>query len=137
MTNQEVITKKQLTQKQIDALARGRAKRLENIKNGIKTERKKKINTKSDDYLAGLIRGIEMDRRIVKLENKAYGDAYDLLIENGLGVEDLPYKKKNVKQYSPKKISENQKQALARGRERMRSNREARKRQPNYADNED
>ena len=127
MTNQEVITKKQLTQKQIDALARGRAKRLENIKNGIKTERKKKINTKSDDYLAGLIRGIEMDRRIVKLENKAYGKAYDLLIENGLGVEDLPYKKKSVKQYSPKKISESQKQALARGRERASANRQARK----------
>ena len=127
MTNQEVITKKQLTQKQIDALARGRAKRMENIKNGVKTERKKKINTKSDDYLAGLIRGIEMDRRIVKLENKAYGKAYDLLIENGLGIEDLPYKKKNVKQYSPKKISESQKQALARGRERASANRQARK----------
>ena len=127
MTNQEVITKKQLTQKQIDALARGRAKRLENIKNGIKTERKKKINTKSDDYLAGLIRGIEMDRRIVKLENKAYGKAYDSLIENGLDIEDLPYKKKNVKQYSPKKISESQKQALARGRERASANRQARK----------
>ena len=127
MSDQEVITKKQLTQKQIDALARGRAKRLENIKNGIKTERKKKINTKSDDYLAGLIRGIEMDRRIVKLENKAYGKAYDLLIENGLGVEDLPYKKKNVKQYSPKKISEKQKDALARGRERASANRQARK----------
>ena len=127
MTNQEVITKKQLTQKQLEALARGRAKRLENIKNGIKTERKKKINTKSDDYLAGLIRGIEMDRRIVKLENKAYGKAYDSLIENGLGIEDLPYKKKNVKQYSPKKISESQKQALARGRERASANRQARK----------
>ena len=127
MTNQEVITKKQLTQKQLEALARGRAKRLENIKNGIKTERKKKINTKSDDYLAGLIRGIEMDRRIVKLENKAYGKAYDLLVEKGLGIEDLPYKKKNVKQYSPKKISEKQKQALARGRERASANRQARK----------
>ena len=127
MTNQEVITKKQLTQQHIDDLARGRAKRLENIKNGIKTERKKKINTKSDDYLAGLIRGIEMDRRIVKLENKAYGKAYDLLTENGLGIEDLPYKKKNVKQYSPKKISESQKQALARGRERASANRQARK----------
>ena len=80
---------------------------------------------------------VEMDRRVVKLENKAYGDAYDLLDKSGLGVEDLPYKKKNVKQYRPKKISEKQKQALARGRERMRSNREARKRQPNYADNED
>ena len=127
MTNQEVITKKQLTQKQLEALARGRAKRLENIKNGIKTERKKRINTKSDDYLAGLIRGIEMDRRVVKLENKAYGDAYNLLIENGLGVEDLPYKKKSIKQYSPKKISESQKQALARGRERASANRQARK----------
>ena len=63
MSNQEVITKKQLTQKQLDALARGRAKRMENIKNGVKTERKKWINTKSDDYLAGLIRGIEMDRK--------------------------------------------------------------------------
>ena len=70
---QEVITKRPLTQKQLDALARGRAKRMENIKNGVKTERRKKINTKSDDYLAGLIRGIEMDRRVVKLENKAYG----------------------------------------------------------------
>ena len=131
MSDQEVITKKTtkktLSQKQKDALARGRAKRLENIKNGIKTERKKKINTKSDDYLAGLIRGIEMDRRIVKLENKAYGKAYDLLTENGLGIEDLPYKKKNVKQYSPKKISEKQKDALARGRERASANRQARK----------
>ena len=127
MSDQEVITKKTLSQKQKDALARGRAKRLENIKNGIKTERKKKINTKSDDYLAGLIRGIEMDRRIVKLENKAYGKAYDLLTENGLGIENLPYKKKNVKQYSPKKISEKQKDALARGRERASANRQARK----------
>ena len=96
MSEQEVITKRKLSQKQLEALERGRAKRLENIKNGVKTTRKKKINTKSDDYLAGLIRGIEMDRRIVKLENKAYGKAYDLLIENGLGVEDLPYKKKSV-----------------------------------------
>ena len=110
---------------------------MENIKNGVKTERRKKINTKSDDYLAGLIRGIEMDRRVVKLENKAYGNAYDLLAEKGIGFEDLPYKKKSIKQYRPKKISEKQKQALARGRERMRSNREARKRQPNYANNED
>ena len=86
MSNQEVITKRPLTQKQLDALARGRAKRMENIKNGVKTERRKKINTKSDDYLAGLIRGIEMDRRVVKLENKAYGNAYDLLAESGLGV---------------------------------------------------
>ena len=68
-----------------------------------------------------------MDRRIVKLENKAYGKAYDLLTENGLGIEDLPYKKKNVKQYSPKKISEKQKDALARGRERASANRQARK----------
>ena len=127
MSEQEEIKKRPLSQKQMDALARGRAKRLENIKNGVKTTRKKKINTKSDDYLAGLIRGIEMDRRIVKLENKAYGKAYDLLIENGLGVEDLPYKKKNVKQYSPKKISEKQKDALARGRERASANRQARK----------
>ena len=125
MSNRE--TKKKLTQKQLDALAKGRAKRMDNIKKGIKTERRKKINTKSDDYLAGLIRGIEMDRRIVKLENKAYGKAYDLLTENGLGIEDLPYKKKNVKQYSPKKISESQKQALAKGRERASANRQARK----------
>ena len=68
-----------------------------------------------------------MDRRVVKLENKAYGNAYDLLAESGLGVEDLPYKKKNVKQYTPKKLSENQKQALARGRERASANRQARK----------
>ena len=127
MSDQEVITKKTLSQKQKDALARGRAKRLENIKNGIKTERTKKINTKSDDYLAGFIRGIEMDRRIVKLENKAYGKAYDLLTENGLGIENLPFKKKNIKQYSPKKISEKQKDALARGRERASANRQARK----------
>ena len=98
MSNQEVFTKRPLTQKQIDALARGRAKRMENIKNGIKTERKKRINTKSDDYIAGFIRGIEMNRRVVKLENKAYGNAYDLLAEKGLSAEDLPYKKKNVKQ---------------------------------------
>ena len=123
MSNQEVITKRPLTQKQLDALALGRAKRMENIKNGVNTERTKRINTKR----AGLIRGIEMDRRVVKLENKAYGDAYDLLAENGLGVEDLPYKKKNIKQYSPKKISEKQKQALARGRERASANRQARK----------
>ena len=137
MSNQEVITKRPLTQKQLDALARGRAKRMENIKNGVKTERRKKINTKSDDYLAGLIRGIEMDRRVVKLENKAYGNAYDLLAEKGIDVEDLPYKKKSIKQYRPKKISEKQKQALAKGRERMRSNREAGKRQAYYADDED
>ena len=127
MSNQEVFTKRPLTQKQIDALARGRAKRMENIKNGIKTERKKRINTKSDDYIAGFIRGIEMNRRVVKLENKAYGDAYDLLAEKGLSAEDLPYKKKNVKQYSPKKISENQKQALAKGRARAKANRDVRK----------
>ena len=42
MSDQEVITKKTtkktLSQKQKDALARGRAKRMENIKNGIKTD---------------------------------------------------------------------------------------------------
>ena len=130
MSNQEVITKKQLTQKQLDALALGRAKRMENIKNGVKTERKKRINTKRD----GLIRGIEMDRRVVKLENKAYGDAYDLLAENGLGVEDLPYEKKSVKQYVPKKLSEKQKQALAKGRDGMRVNRSARKERETYYD---
>ena len=134
MSNQEVITKRPLTQKQLDALARGRAKRMENIKNGVKTERRKKINTKSDDYLAGLIRGIEMDRRVVKLENKAYGDAYDLLYENGLDVEDLPFKKKNIKQYKPKKISNKQKQALAKGRAQLETNRDAKRERESYYD---
>ena len=133
MSNQN-SSKKKLSQKQLDALAQGRAKRMENIKNGIKTERKKKINTKSDDYLAGLIRGIEMDRRVVKLENKAYGDAYDLLYENGLDVEDLPFKKKNIKQYKPKKISNKQKQALAKGRAQLETNRDAKRERESYYD---
>ena len=129
--------KKQLTKKQLDALARGRAKRMENIKNGVKTERKKKINTKSDDYLAGLIRGIELDRRVVRLEYPHRNDAYDELDARGYDVENLPYQKYNVKEYEPKKLSQKQLDALARGREKVRINRASRKERETFYDQVD
>ena len=130
MSNRE--TKKKLTQKQLDALARGRAKRMDNIKKGIKTERRKKINTKSDDYLAGVIRGIEMDRRITRLENEPRNNAYVELFDNR-GIEHLPYMKNDL-EYIPKKLTQKQLDALARGRDTRRMNKEAQKQRRDYYD---
>ena len=121
----EAKPKRKLTEKQLAALAAGRAKRAENIKNGIKTERKKKINTKSDDYLAGVIRGIEMDRRIAGLEDKQYKRTLDELDQRGYEVNKLPYIKKNVKQYQKKELSQKQLDALAAGRKRGRPRKNA------------
>ncbi len=57
-----------LKQKRLDALAKARAKRKENLKNGVKTEKKSKAKTSVDstayDLKHALIRGVETDGTI-------------------------------------------------------------------------
>ena len=79
-----------------------------------------------------MIRGIEMDRRITRLENEPRNNAYVELFDNR-GIEHLPYMKSDL-EYRPKKLTQKQLDALARGRETRRMNKAAQKQRNDYYD---
>lgn len=109
--------KRALTEKQKEALAKGRAKRAENLANGITKSKPGVKNTA--DYLTGLVHGIEMDRRIVKRELDPYNKALDRL-DGEFGVDVVDITDPKVKQYIKRNLTPKQMEALAKGREKRR-----------------
>lgn len=119
MSSKEAKPKRTPTQKQLDTLAKGRAKRAENLTNGI-TEFKPGVKNTAD-YLTGLVHGIEMDKKIVRLEDKPYNNVLDRL-DGDFGVDVIKISDPKVKPYVKKVLTQKKFNALTKCREKRAEN---------------